>query len=258
MTASLPTASKAADWIVRLRPVAEPQVRLIGFMNAGGSVALFRNWHEHLPATIEVCPVQIPGQGSRFREQPYTRLQPLVQTLAEVITPYLDKPFVFWGYSMGALITFELARELRRRGQPVPEHLFITARRAPHLPAPDSPLHTLHEAAFIQEMQRRYNGIPAAVLQEKEMLALFLPVLRSNFEMIETYEYTPEAPLPCPISAFGGLQDPTVNADEIAAWQQHTSSAFQYAMFPGDHFFMQNHLATVLHSVAEDLLPLLK
>lgn len=247
------TLQKPSDWIVRLQPLPQPRLRLFCFANAGGSVAQFRNWHQSLPAGLEVCPVQLPGQGSRLREQPHTRVESLVSVLADVLQPQMDVPFAFWGYSMGALICFELARELRRRGQSLPRQLFIAARRAPQLSATEFPLHDLPEAAFIREVQRRYNGIPAILLQEADMLALFLPVLRANFEMIETYVYESGDPLPCPITAFGGLQDPTVNAGQLDSWREQTSSTFKYRMYPGDHFFLQQHQAVVLQMVSQDM-----
>jgi medium-chain acyl-[acyl-carrier-protein] hydrolase len=257
MIEPIATIQKPSDWIVRLQSVPQPRLRLFCFANAGGSVAQFRNWHQSLPSGVEICPVQMPGQGSRLREKPYTRLESLASTLADVLQPQMDVPFAFWGYSMGALIAFELTRELRRRGQALPRHLFIAARRAPHLPATDFPLHNLPESAFIREVQRRYNGIPAAILQEADMLALFLPVLRANFEMIETYTYETSDPLPCPITAFGGLQDPTVNAGQIGAWREHTGTAFKYRLFPGDHFFLQQHQAAVLEIVSQDMISFL-
>lgn len=244
---------KSSDWVVRFQPILQPRLRLFCFANAGGSVAQFRNWQQSLPAGIEICPVQLPGQGSRLRETAHTRMTSLVNVLSDVLQPQMDIPFVFWGYSMGALIAFELARELRRRGHELPRQLFIAARRAPHLPATDFPLHQLPEAAFIREVQRRYNGIPAVILQEADMLALFLPVLRANFEMIETYVYEADNPLPCPVTAFGGLQDPTVNAGQIGAWREQTSSTFKYRLFPGDHFFLQQHQPAVLQIVSQDI-----
>jgi medium-chain acyl-[acyl-carrier-protein] hydrolase len=243
------------DWIVRFHEIPQPHLRLFCFPNAGGAVAQFRTWHQSLPAGVEVCPVQLPGQGSRFREEPFTRLQPLAETLAEVLSPCLDVPYAFWGYSMGALISFVLAHELKRRGAHGPASLFIAARSAPHVPPVVSPIHTLPEPQFITEVQRRYNGIPEAILQERELLSLLLPVLRANFEMIETYTFPGDRLLDIPMMAFGGLQDPTVNTRQIAAWGELTSQTFRYFMFPGDHFFLQNHLPAILQIVTRELAP---
>lgn len=245
------------DWIVRFHQNQKPRLRLFCFANAGGATAQFRTWHQALPEGIEVCPVQLPGQGSRFREEPYTRLQPLAEKLADVLGPYLDVQVAFWGYSMGALVSFALAHELKRCGSRGPEHLFIAARSAPHVPPLVSPIHHLAEPLFISEVQRRYNGIPEAILQERELLTLLLPVLRANFEMIETYTFPGDILLDMPVVAFGGLQDPTVNSQQIAAWGGLTSAAFRYFMFPGDHFFLQSHLPAILQIVTRVLTPLL-
>ncbi|NWG15750.1 MAG: thioesterase [Chloroflexi bacterium] len=257
MAERVATNIRSEEWVIRFQPVPQPRLRLFCFANAGGSAAQFRSWHQFLPEGVEICPVQLPGQGSRFRENPYTELLPLAEKLAAALAPYLDVPFALWGYSMGALVSFELARALQRGGYSGLRQMFIAARRAPHVPPSDTPLHKLPEAEFIQQMQRRYNGIPAAILQEAEMLALFLPVLRANFEMIETYSYQAGDRLDCPITAFGGLQDPTVNTPEIAAWGELTSSTFRYFMFPGDHFFLQGHQSAVLKVVSKDLTPFL-
>jgi medium-chain acyl-[acyl-carrier-protein] hydrolase len=241
-------------WVVPGQAAKETRLRLFCFANAGGSPAQFRSWQHDLPAGVEVCPVQLPGQGSRFRETPYTRVEPLIDDLADVLEPYYDEPFAFWGYSMGALVSFELARAIQRRGVTQLRHLFVAARRAPHLPPSDSPVHTLPEPALIEAIQQRYNGIPTAVLQEPEMLALFIPVLRANFELLETYNFTDAPPLSCPITAFGGLNDPTVDVNGITAWASLTEGAFQQFMFPGDHFFVQKHQPALLHIAARKLL----
>lgn len=245
------------DWVVRFHQIPKPRLRLFCFANAGGATAQFRTWHQALPEGVEVCPVQLPGQGSRFREEPYTRLQSLAEKLADVLAPYLDVPAAFWGYSMGALVGFVLAHEFKRRGDRGPEHLFIAARSAPHVPPLVSPIHQLAEPLFISEVQRRYNGIPEAILQERELLTLLLPVLRANFEMIETYTFPGDVLLDIPVVAFGGLQDPTVSSQHIAAWGGLTSATFRYFMFPGDHFFLQNHLPAILQIVTRGLTPLL-
>jgi medium-chain acyl-[acyl-carrier-protein] hydrolase len=217
---------------------------------------VYRGWGNSLPGELEVCPVQIPGRESRLREQPFTRLEPMVQALVEGLQPYFDLPFLFFGHSMGAAISFELARELRRRGATLPRHIFVSGRRAPHLPAREEPIHQLPEPEFIEKL-RELNGTPEEVLQHQELMQLLIPLLRADFGVNEEYAFTPEEPLTVGISAFGGLGDVDVTREDVMAWQQHTTGRFRARMLPGDHFFINSQRDVVLEAVTRDLAEIL-
>jgi medium-chain acyl-[acyl-carrier-protein] hydrolase len=209
-------------------------------------------WPDGLPS-VEILAVQLPGREDRLREQPFARLSQLIDVLAEVLAPHMRSPFAFFGHSVGALIGFELARKLRRQNARGPVHLFVSARRAPQIPEPGPPLHRLPDAAFKDEL-RRFNGTPEVVLREPELMELFLPLLRADFALLETYVYSNDEPLDCPITAFGGLQDTKATSDELAAWREQTKRDFTLRMFPGGHFYLQNGRSLLLGSIARDLL----
>ena len=230
---------KNSPWFICRKPNPNAYVRLFCFPFAGGGASIYRQWPDLLPSYIEVWAIQLPGRERRMREAPFTRLTSLVNTLAQEIRPYLDMPFVFFGHSMGALISFELTRELYRQQAALPLHLFVSGRRAPQMPQRTKEMHRLPDAQFVDEL-RNYNGTPEAVLQNKELMELFLPLLRADFAVNETYTYQPEPLLDCPLTAFGGWQDKTVNHYEVAAWQEQTSSKFKLHMLPGGHFFIQS------------------
>ncbi len=220
-------------------PAADPQVelRLFCFPFAGAGASVYRNWQDILPKSIEVCPVQLPGREERLLEVPFTRLAPLVAELGKVLEPYLDRPFAFFGHSMGASISFELTRHLRRINQPLPVHLFISGRRAPQVTVTESTTYHLPDPDFIEEL-RRLQGTPESVLQTPELMELLMPLLRADFELCETYDYHDEQPLDCPFSVFGGLDDADVSQDSLVAWKAQTNYPMQLQMFPGDHFFI--------------------
>ena len=230
-------------------------VRLLCLPNAGGSAALFHKWPQHLPPQIGISPAVLPGQGTRLREQPPAQIAPLVRELYEGMTSFLDEPYALFGYSMGALITFELLRLLRREGRALPVHLFVAARRAPQRPETNPPLHLLPDSLFMKGIQSRYGGIPEAIMQDAELTALFRPVLRANFAMIETYQYHSEDPFDMPITVFGGTQDRTTPYDELNAWQVQTQAHFQEHMFEGDHFFLQQHTEAITGIITTCLQP---
>ncbi len=197
--------------------------------------------------------MELPGRGKQIRLAPFTRLQPLVEALAQALLPHLDKPFAFFGHSMGGLISLELTRHLRQQYGLNPVHLFISGRRAPHLPARHSPIHGLPDSKFLDKL-RRLNGTPQAVLENAELMELLLPILRSDFEVLETYIYTPESPLNCPISAFCGSDDPEARPDEVGEWQMQTRTSFSLHKLPGDHFFLHSAEPLLLQIIAQKLL----
>lgn len=243
--------SAADSWFVRFRPVPEPDLRLFCFAYAGGGASAFRTWPDGLPGGVELCAVQLPGHESRLREDAHRRVGPLVSALAEVIGPQLDRPFAFFGHSMGALIAFELARELRRRSMPQPVRLSPAAFRAPQLPNPNIRIHHLPEEMLTVVLRR--EGVPEQVLQNAELMAALLPTLRADFELCDTYSHRPEAPLGYPLSIFGGVDDVRVPPPDLQGWRDHTTAGSSVSLLPGSHFFLHTAQDALLAAVAQDL-----
>ena len=246
------TATALDSWITCRKPIPQARLRVFCFPYAGSGVSIFRAWSDSLPAEVEVCPVQLPGRGTRLMEPPFTRLSPLIQALAQALFPLMDKPFAFFGHSLGALVSFELARQLRRQYAVQPVRLFISADRAPQIPNRDPPIHNLPEGEFLVEL-RRLNGTPREVLEDEELRQIMLPLLRADFAVYETYGYSTEPPLNCPISAFGGLQDHRVSRGDLEAWREQTSVSFSLRMFPGDHFFLNTTQPPLLGALSQEL-----
>lgn len=235
-----PTIANGSPWLLRLSPGHSPCVRLIGFPFAGGGASMFRRWLKHLPSTIEILGVQFPARENRLREAPIETLAIAVNAVARELEPWLGDgtPAVFFGHSLGALVGFETARQLRRQGAPGPATLVVSGRTPPQLPPRQGARHLLADAELVREI-RRLDGIPLEVVAHREMLELILPVLRADLVLDETYTYTPEPPLDIPILAFGGDDDPEVSLDDLSQWALHTSSTFTLRRFPGGHFFIQ-------------------
>jgi medium-chain acyl-[acyl-carrier-protein] hydrolase len=242
-----------ASNFLRRPPNAAAQLRLFCFPNAGGGVALLHSWLNGLPGEIDLCPIHLPGREKRRAEPPFVRMESLVHAVSDALEPFLEGPFALFGHSLGALMAFELARELRRRGLSSPARLFVSAHAPPQISRSAEPIHQLPEQEFVQGLIRRYDAIPAVVLENKELMEMFIPVLRTDLEILETYMYRPEPPLICPISAFGGVLDSTVATRQLEAWQQQTSSSFQLHMFPGKHFFLKEARPQVLRVICSDL-----
>jgi surfactin synthase thioesterase subunit/acyl carrier protein len=240
-------------WVTPLQGNPQARLRLFCFPYAGAGASIFRTWLEDIPPEIEICPIQLPGRENRLKETPFTRLSPLIQTLAPLLRPYLDSPFAFFGHSLGALLSFELAREFRKQKFPSPVHLFVSGSRAPQVPDLDAPIHRLPEPKFLESL-RRLNGTRPEVLQNPELLQVLLPALRSDFAILETYIYATQARLECPICAFGGREDSKVSHEQLDAWRNQTHGEFKLQLFPGDHFFLHNNRQSLLQAIAQQIL----
>jgi medium-chain acyl-[acyl-carrier-protein] hydrolase len=239
--------------VLRPRAPRTARLRLFCLPYAGGAASAYRTWDDALAPDVELCPVQLPGRGSRFREPSFRRLADLVRALTQGLLPLLDRPFAVFGHSMGAVVAFELARELRRRGAPGPVLLAVSGHQAPRRPEPEPPFSHLADAEFVAEVRRRYDGIPQEVLAEEELLQLLLPALRADVEALEGYTYSADAPLACPISCFGGEDDRHVSLADLEAWRDETRATATVRTFPGGHFFVDSARDDVVRALGQDL-----
>lgn len=242
-----------SKWFIipHLRP--EAKLRLFCLPFAGGSPATYRQWPLGLPETVEIWAVQPPGRGSRIKEPAYERLTPLVADLADAMAPHLNFPYAIFGHSLGGLLGFELSRLIQQRQAPGPLWLGISAVRAPHLPDPNPTLHLTSDLELVEAL-KSYGGTPEGLLDDPEMRALLLPIIRRDFAVFETYDFQPGPVLGTPIAVFGGLEDIRVpDQDSLEAWSLYTNKNFQSYYFPGGHFYLQSHQADLVASVKKQL-----
>lgn len=240
-------------WLIFSGSKQHTTCRLFCFPYAGGGAALFRTWPAALPATIELCAVQLPGREERLHEAPLCTWPELLSQLTLALEPWLDKPFALFGHSMGAIIAVALAHHWRSHHEP--RQLFLSACPAPGA-LPQAPLHCLADADLVAAVNARYGNIPTAMLTQPEIMALFVPSLRADFMLYETYaQYAVKTsvapPLSCPVTVFGGLQDQLVRREHLVAWRSQTTGRFTMRMFPGDHFFLKNAQSPLLQATSQ-------
>jgi medium-chain acyl-[acyl-carrier-protein] hydrolase len=247
------TSVISGHWTSCSKPISQSKIRLFCFPYAGAGSTMFNAWSNWLMPDIELYLINLPGRDTRVRETLYRQLKPLIAPLTQGLLPYLDKPFVFFGHSMGSLISFEVARELRRRGEAQPSHLFVSGRQPPHVPDTHPNLHGLSETEFLKATQQFYGALPEIILQDPELVTLFLSIMRADITMIETYEYEQETPLDCPITVYGGTHDPSIDQQSLAAWKDQTMAGFTLKMVPGEHFFIQTARSALLDELNAEL-----
>lgn len=241
-----------SSWFECLSPSRAPRLRIFCFPYAGGSADIYRSWQRWLPEQLDLCLVHLPGHGKNLSGRAFSRLVPLVAEIIVHISLLIDIPYVLFGHSMGALISFELARELSRQGAG-PKHVFVSGCRAPQYPRNEPATFNLPRDAFLREL-KRLKGTPEEVLANPEMVALFIDLLRADFEVVETYQYHPGKPLSCPITVYSGTEDEHVTVESCRQWQKQTSASCKTRMFSGNHFFIRNAGPEFLNAFRTDLL----
>ncbi len=223
------------SWVAHLTPRPDAEIRLFCFGAAGAGASVWRHLAAHVSTRVEVVPVQLPGREARRREPFVTDVHELVDQLAAAIEPLLDRPFALMGHSLGGLIAYELASELSRFGQ-APERLIVLGTPAPHLPRSRPSVHDRGEQA-LRDYLERMSGTPGAVLETTWLFNMYAPLLRADLKAFETYVHGKQAPLPCPITCWGGDDDPHVGLELLEPWEQHTNDEIELDLWRGNHFF---------------------
>src|SRR5215831_7858193 len=229
------------SWITTSN-VLNKKLRLFCLPYAGGGTITYRPWQAAVREGIEVCPVRLPGREMRIKDKPIEEQGMMVQSIVAALTPVLAQPYALFGHSMGGLLAYLVACEIRDRSLPLPRHLFVSGRPAPQIVRNvlSKPVSKLSDAEFLQELGGTVNSSLMDFSAESELMSLVLPALRSDFQLLERYSYVPREPLPFPITALGGTSDPTMSEADLQPWAECTTAAFSLKMLEGDHFFVNN------------------
>lgn len=227
--------------------------RLFCFAHAGGGSSFFNAWKAYFGPEIEVCPILLPGRESRIREKPYRRIEDIIEPLMQVLKPEMTLPFGVFGHSFGSILAFEVARRATECGYPL-KTLMVSGRRAAHLKMRRNPLHQLDTDAFLKAIQG-LNGTPKDVFNNEKLMDFFLPCLRADIELNETYTPLIGKLLSCTLMAFMGEEDTEVNQSELIAWRELTDGGFEHHIFAGDHFYLRKNPEKLLRLIKTTLSP---
>jgi surfactin synthase thioesterase subunit len=246
--AKIAAKPKVNGWVAYRKPKPDAQLNLFCFHHMGGAASLFSTWGENLPESIDICPVQLPGREGRRHEKPMARFDVLIDTLSDSLLPYLDRPFAFFGHSMGTWIAFELALAIHQKHGKTPEHLFVAAM------PPPSMNETLFKGVCLDESWLSHMDIPDALKKDDGFMNEWLNLFKADSTLLNTYGYNEKPPVDCPITAFGGAQDPLVTQSELIQWRQHTAGKFNLQQLAGGHMFPVEDKIKLLDIIGKNLI----
>jgi surfactin synthase thioesterase subunit len=243
--------ARASRWLLRFKPLASPRVRLFCFPPAGGDANIFRHWQALLPDGVEVIGIQYPGRG-RNQEALLRSCEEVVSALLALLPPSLGTDFAFFGHSNGALISFELARNLGLEHRQRMRHHFLSACSAPHLARDGRRTSELSDDEFLRKL-RDMGGTPPRVMDDADLMRMLLPRLRADFHVSESYVFRPGAVLPCDLTLLRGSRDLAVDGARVARWAELTTGRWTEHVIEGDHFFITSHAAEVVGLIGATL-----
>ncbi|WP_432401622.1 thioesterase II family protein [Wukongibacter sp. M2B1] len=229
------------------------RIKLFCIPYAGGSATAYREWKKHIHPSIELCPIELAGRDSRFGGSFYEDVTEAVDDIYNIISKDLDGPYAIFGHSMGSVLAYELAHKIKSFNHTAPIHLFFSGRRPPHIERDNKDIHLLSDKEFMDEIME-LGGTPKELLENKELLELFMPMLRADFKIVETYEYVEKNEvLDCNITVLWGKKEEGTTIGEIVQWRRHTDKSCKIHMFNGGHFFVAEFLQDIVHIINSNL-----
>ncbi|MGI5507652.1 thioesterase II family protein [Streptomyces sp. CA-106131] len=241
--------TSASRWFRLIRGCQAPRVRLVCFPHAGGAASFFRSWAGLVPDDVELLAVRYPGREDRLLEAPAECMEELVDPLAEACAALVGSPLALFGHSMGASVAFEVAVRLAATSGGVrPEALFLSGRSGPGAARPRG-LADASDEELIKDLVAM-SGTNTQVLANPELRELLLPAVRADYRLVERYAAAVRGPvLDIPVFAYYGDQDDHVDADSVNTWSAVTGSTFAVRSFPGGHFYLEHHAASLVADV---------
>lgn len=217
---------------------------------AGGSEAVYYKWKNYLHPSIELIPIELKGRGKRFNEIFYESLEEAVDDIfGNIKEKIINNEYAIYGHSMGSLLSYELYYEIEKMGIKKPKHIFFSGYRAPSIIKQKENIYTLPDYDFMKKVME-LGGTPEELMKNQELLEIFIPIIRSDFKILENYKYKErENKIECNVSVLNGKQDTAIKFDEILEWKNHVSKGFKVYNFEGNHFFINSNVENITNII---------
>lgn len=222
---------------------------------AGGSSSIYVGWEKNLRAAFDVEPIELSGRGKRYNEKLYESFDQAVDDVYNIISKFISQQqdYAIFGHSLGGLLAYELVYKIKEEGKPYPSHVFFSGSKAPDISVKEEMTYNLPDEEFKQKVFE-LGGTPKGILESEEFQKLFLPILRSDFMIYETYKYSEkEDKIDCGVTVINGRKE-DIKLHEIGRWRKHVGGQCEFFIIDGDHFFInsqKNDVLKIISSVLE-------
>lgn len=234
-----------------MRVVKLKKIKLFCLPYAGGSAASYFRWRKTINPYIEIIPVELSGRGQRIGTPLYRNFEEALEDVYSQVISQInhDEEYIIFGHSMGSLIAFELGFELLDHGYSKLMHMFFSGSKSPDLESEKNNYYNMPDSVFL-ECLVSYGGMSDEILFDEQLMKFFLPILRSDFNVVETYKFRRRGrKLPCDITVLSGEQDIHVKKSELVGWGKHTNERCCMYQFKGGHFFVNDNMNDVINLV---------
>lgn len=218
---------------------------------AGGSKYSYAEFMKRAPANLNIISVEPPGRGLRLKEMLFTRIDDMVEDIYGQILPMLHEPYAIYGHSMGTLLGYLLTKKILNDNYLAPSDLFFSGRGGPSVKDKDGLKYTLPKPAFIDKL-KELGGSTDEVLADEALMDFFEPIIRADFQAVETYVHKESIPFEIPITVMVGISEKTTYEDAMA-WQKETIKPISIRQFPGQHFFIYDFIDEILKIITHKL-----
>jgi pyochelin biosynthesis protein PchC len=242
----------SGSWLRRFHAGPRGALRLVCLPHAGGTAAAYSGWHNHVPDWVDVIAVQYPGREDRYTEPCVDTIAELAAGVAEELIRTGSEPIALFGHGMGALVAYEVAIVLQRRGRPV-VHIAVSGQAAPSRYQPGSSLVSERGDEALAAELLRLGSVEPDLLADPEMRSLILPAARADYRAVETYRPSVAPVLECPLTSYYGLADRGVKEADAGCWYEVTYGRFHLRCWPGDHFYLRPREQPLVRDLATRL-----
>ena len=238
------------DWfeIINKNIISE-NVRLIMFPYAGGGSSTFRKWEKFF-CDVRLYAVQYPGRENRMSEEPIKDFDILLDEVYKNLICIIDDdtPYYLFGHSLGTKLVYELTLRIMDGNMKKPSGIIVSGGRAPCFKE-ENPIYHLDDIDFIKGINR-YSGTPEEIIQNIEIMKIFLPMLRADFMIDETYQRKEIEKIDIPILGLMGTDDKALKIEELKKWEEYTTKDFKYRYIEGGHMFINTNTELVAKEIS--------